>query len=155
MRSRSRIIAVPLVVSLCALASASAPSVARAAVSETVLALAGPLAQSFGVPSEAVTGLLQKGLSLETVTQLLLVKQSSGKSLDAVTKTYHEKGDSVQKAADQLGVSPDVYSSKNVNASIERAKSQAAASASQKASEKASEATGKAVDSLTGGLIKK
>lgn len=155
MHSRSRIIAIPLIVSLCALASASAPSVARAAVSETILALAGPLAQSFGVSSEAVTGLLQKGLSLETVTQLLLVKQSSGKSLDAVTKTYHETGDSVQKAANQLGVSPDVYSSKNVNASIERAKSQAAASASQKASENAAEATGKAVDSLTGGLIKK
>ena len=59
---------------------------AQAGVSESLLALAGPLAEQFGVPAAAVTGLLDGGVSLESITQLLLVSQSSGTSLDDVLR---------------------------------------------------------------------
>jgi ribosomal protein L12E/L44/L45/RPP1/RPP2 len=103
--------------------------------------LAAPLAEQFGVPGSAVTSLLESGVSLESVTQLLLVKQSTDKSLNEVTDLYRNR-----KAADQLGVAADRYSKEKVESAIERAR----ADATEKASETASDAAGKAVGGLLG-----
>jgi len=147
MSIRSRFIAPSLFLAISLLLFA-APRVALAAVPDAILAIAGPLAENYGVSGSAVTNLLEKGVSLEGVTQLLLVKEESGKSFDQVTDVYREQGDGIQKTADQLGVAADKYSEKDVEAAIDRAK----ADATEKASEKAAESAGKAVDSLLGGM---
>lgn len=154
MSPRPRFVALALCLAL-PLVALAAPRSARATVPESVLVIAGPLAEHYGVSGSAVTNLLQNGMSLESVTQLLLVKESSGKSFDQVTSTYRQQGDDIQKTADQLGVAADKYSAKNVQAAIDQAKADAAQSASQKASEKATETTTKAVDSLLGGMQQK
>ena len=154
MNIRSRFLAISLVALFGATISVSvAPRSANAEVSESLLALAGPLAENFGVPASAVTGLLNDGLSLETVTQLLLVNQETDSSLADVTKLFHEQGDSVEKTADELDVDADVYSTDNVSASLDKARTDATAKAADDAKAKAAETTGKALDSL-GGLMK-
>ena len=122
------------------------PRVSQAAVPQSVLALAGPLAEQFGVSGSAVTSLLEKGISLDSVTQLLLVKQSAGKSLDQVTDLYRKQGNDVRKTADELGVAAEKYSPDKVEAAIDGAKAQVAKSATDKAADSA----GKAVGSLFG-----
>jgi len=143
-RSSSVALLVPLVLFV---ALFGAPRVSEAAVPQSVLMLAAPLAEQFGVPGSAVTSLLESGVSLESVTQLLLVKQSTDKSLDEVTNLYRKQGDDVRKAADQLGVAADRYSKEKVEAAIERARADAA----EKASEKAADSAGKAVGGLLQG----
>ena len=64
------------------------PRPSQAGLGDSALALAGPLAEQFGVPASAVTGLLESGISLDSVTQLLLVSKGSGSDLDAVSKLY-------------------------------------------------------------------
>lgn len=147
MSVRSRFIAPSLFLATSLLVFA-APGVAQAAVPDAILAVAGPLAEHYGVSGGAVTNLLEKGVSLEGVTQLLLVKEESGKSFDQVTDAYRKQGDDILKTADQLGVAAGKYSEKNVKAAIDRAK----ADATEKASEQAAESAGKAVDSLLGGM---
>jgi uncharacterized membrane protein len=142
------------------------------AVPEALLVVAGPLAEHYGVPADAVTGMLQNGMSLESVTQLLIVKQSSGQTLDDVTSVYHAQGDDIDKTAAELDVAAKKYSASNVQAAIDKAKADAASSASTRASDaastasgkaasaasdatsKAAESTNKAVDSLLGGMPK-
>ncbi len=125
---------------------------AQAAVPESILVIAGPLAEHYGVSGTAVTNLLQNGVSLENVTQLLLIKESSGQSFDAVTGAYREQGNDMTKTADQFGVAAKKYSPKKVEKAIDRAKADAAKQASEEASEKAAEATGKAMDEMLGGM---
>ena len=84
-------------------------------------ALAGPLAEQFGVPANLVTGLLENGVSLESVTQLLLVSESSDKSLDDVTKVYDESGKKIDDTAAKLDVAATEYSPKKVSAAIDEA----------------------------------
>ena len=145
-------LALSLVLSLAVLA---APRVSTAAIPESVLALAGPLAEQFGVPGSAVTSLLQKGISLDNVTQLLLVSQSAGKSFDQVTDLFSKKGNDVKKVADELGVAADKYSPDKVKSSIDLAKSQAAdaaqTAATEAAKKQASDSAGKAIGGLFGG----
>jgi hypothetical protein len=121
---------------------------ADAAVSETVLALAGPLAEQFGVPSSAVTGLLGQGVSLESVTQLLLVAQDSGKGLDAVTSLFRESGDDIGKTAEQLDVADSTYSDDAVSAAIGRAQQKLQADATDSAKDEATKALGSALGGL-------
>jgi hypothetical protein len=141
MSPRFQTFALVLPVILSALAL-SAPRLAQAAVPDSVIALAGPLAEQYGVSGSAVTSLLKSGINLDTVTQLLLVKQAAGKSLDQVTDLYREGGDDVRKAADQLGVAASSYSPDKVNASLDRAKKEAADVAAKKAADSAGKAIG-------------
>jgi hypothetical protein len=141
-----------LVLSLVVLAT---PRVSEAAIPESVLALAGPLAEQFGVPGSAVTSLLQKGISLDNVTQLLLVAQGAGKSFDQVTDLFRDKGNDVKQVADDLGVAADKYSPDKVKAAIDLAKSDAADAAQEAATaaakKQAADSAGKAVGGLFGG----
>ncbi len=115
---------------------------------EAMTVVAKSLAEHYGVPGDSVTALLDNGMSMESLTQLLLVKESSGQPFDKVTDLYSEQGNSIQKTADKLGVAAEKYSAENVQAAIDKAKADAATSASNKAAEE----TGKAVNSLMGGL---
>jgi len=118
------------------------------ALPEAMTVVAKSLAEHYGVPGDSVTALLDKGVSVESLTELLLVKESSGQPFDKVTDLYSEQGDSIEKTADELGVAAEKYSAKNVQAAIDKAKADIATSASNKAAEE----TGKAVNSLLGGL---
>ena len=137
-----------IAISTCALLLTVSLAPRANAVPETILVIARPLAEHYGVPGPAVTELLENGVSLESATQLLLVKESSGKSFDDVTATYRTQGEDIGKTADELGVAAEKYSAANVEAAIEKAKADAARNASNKAAEE----TGKAVDSILGGL---
>lgn len=134
-----------LVTLLVAAATLSRP--AEAGLSESLRAIAPPLAQQFGVPASAVTGLLEGGLSLESVTQLLLVSQSSKSSLDGVTKLYRDAGNDIDKTAKQLDVARSAYSKEKVTAAIDEARASATASAADTATDEAN----KALDSALGG----
>jgi hypothetical protein len=116
-----------------------------------MLALAGPLAEQFGVPADIVTGLLENGISLDSVTQLLLVSQSSQTGLNDVANLYRESGNEIEKTAAKLDVAASEYSAEKVTAAIDEAKAKAQADASEKAGETASDA----VDSVLGGFNKK
>lgn len=132
---------------LCAalLATGLGPRDARAGESPGMLALAAPLAEQFGVPAGLVTGLLESGVSLDSVTQLLLVSKSSGQGLDNVTKVYNESGKEIDKTATKLDVAPSEYSAEKVTASIDEAKAKVQADASKTASDAASKAVGSAL----------
>ncbi len=118
------------------------------ALPEAMTVVAKSLAEHYGVPGGSVTALLDNGMSMETVTQLLLVKESSGQSFDKVTDLFSAQGNSIKKAAAELNVAAEKYSAKNVQAAIDKATADIAASASNKAAEE----TGKAMKSLMGGL---
>lgn len=124
---------------------------AHAAEPTGMLALAGPLAEQFGVPADIVTGLIENGISVDSVTQLLLVSQSSEKELDDVANLYKESGNEIEKTAAKLDVAASEYSAEKVTAAIDEAKAKAQADASDKTGEAASDA----VDSVLGGFNKK
>jgi hypothetical protein len=124
------------------------PRPSQAGLSDTAMALAGPLAEQFGVPASAVTGLLESGVSLESVTQLLLVSQSSGSGLDSVSKLFRESENDIDDTAKKLDVDASDYSEKRVTAAIDEAKSQAQADATDKATKGASDALGSALGGL-------
>ena len=124
------------------------PCPSQAGLADSAKALAGPLAEQFGVPASAVTGLLESGISLDSVTQLLLVSKSSGSNLDAVSKLYGESGNDIDDTAGKLDVDAADYSQDRVTAAIDEAKSQAQADAT----EKAAKGAGDALDSALGGL---
>ena len=90
---------------------------------------------------------------METVTQLLLVSQSSGSSLDSVAELFSQQEGSIEKTAAELGVPADAYSSEKVQASLADAQAAAAESAKKEATDQVEDAAGKALDSL-GGLMK-
>lgn len=121
---------------------------ANAGIDQAGLALAGPLAEQFGVPAGAVTQLLEGGVSLESVTQLLLVSQSSGKSLGDVNGLYQKSGSDIGKTAEQLEVPASAYSDDAVTAALDQAKAKLQADAAEDATEEA----GKALDSVIGGF---
>ena len=134
----------PALLSSLALALALAfPAAPAAAIDAS--ALAGPLAEQFGVPASAVTGLLEKGVSLESVTQLLLVSQSSEKPLDQVSTLYQQSDNDIGKTAGQLGVPESAYSDDVVTATIDQAKAKLQADA-------ADQVKGKMLDSVIGGF---
>lgn len=135
-----------LILFLALLVAVAAPPSARAGVSEAVLALAPPLAEQFGVPASSVTSLLEGGVSLDSVTQLLLVSQSSEKDLDDVTSVYDENGREIDKTASRLDVAAADYSPENVSAAIKEAKDKAQSDAVAKAESSTNEATDKAAD---------
>jgi hypothetical protein len=130
---------------LCALVLVGLPRTAEAGTSEALLALAGPLAEQFGVPAGPVTSLLESGISLESVTQLLLVNQSSKAGLDNVTKLYRDSGNDITKTAETLDVASSAYSKEKVTAAIDEAKASASADATQKATDEANKAIGDAL----------
>ena len=141
-----------LVISLLVLfGTFSVPRSAQAGVADAALALAGPLAEQFGVPVSAVTGLLESGVSLDSVTQLLLITQSSDSKLGAVTDLYRGSGDSIAKTAESLNVAPAAYSQDRVTAALDEAKQGAQAAATENAVDGASSAVGSALKGLTGG----
>jgi len=125
-----------------------AASPAAAGVDQAAMALAGPLAEQFGVPADAVTKLLEQGVGLESVTQLLLVSQSSDKSLDDVSNLYKASDSDIGKTAEQLEVPESAYSEDVVTASIDKAKEKLQADATDKVTGEA----GKALDSVLGGM---
>jgi hypothetical protein len=112
------------------------------------MALAAPLAEQFGVPAEAVTSLLENGVGLESATQLLLVSQSSDKSLGDVSQLYKASGSDIGKTAEQLEVPESAYSDDIVTSTIDKAKEKLQADATDDAKEEA----GKALDSILGGM---
>ncbi len=126
------------------------PRPSQAGLADSAIALAGPLAEQFGVPASAVTGLLESGFSLDSVTQLLFVSKSSGSDLDAVSELYRESSNDIDAAAEKLDVDAADYSQEQVTAAIDEAKSQAQADAT----EKAAKGAGDALDSALGGLIR-
>ena len=136
-----RIATVPLVFAVL-LASAAVPRAGHAGLSDAALALAGPLAEQFGVPSGAVTALLKSGVSLDSVSQLLLVSQSSKAGFDDVTKLFRESGNDIAKTAEKLDVDAAEYSQEKVTAVIDEAKAKAQADAKQRTADKAKEALG-------------
>jgi hypothetical protein len=123
---------------------------AHAADSTGMMALVPPLAEQFGVPADLVTGLLESGISLDSVTQLLLVSKESEKGLDDVTDIYHESGNKIDETAAKLEVAKSEYSADKVTAAIDEAKAKAQADAADKAGDAASDAVG----SVLGGFNK-
>ena len=123
---------------------------AQAEVNQALLALATPLAEQFGVSGSAVSTLLEQGISLESVTQLLLISQNSDKGLDDVTKLYRESKNDVTKTAEELKVAASAYSMDNANAAIDKAKMKLEEDAKKSANETAT----KAVDSVFDGLAR-
>jgi hypothetical protein len=97
------------------------PRPSHAELADAEMALAGPLAEQFEVPADAVTGLLESGISLESVTQLLIVSKSSGSDLDAVSELYRESGNDIDETAEKLDVDPADYSEEQVAAAIDEA----------------------------------
>lgn len=128
--------------------SLSFPRAADAGLTQAAIQLAAPLAEQFGVPSSAVTALLDKGLSLDSVTQLLLVSQSSKQKLDDVTRLYDQAGQDITKTADQLKVAASDYSPDKVSAAIDQAKAKAQADAANQANDAANRAVGSALGGL-------
>ena len=123
---------------------------AHAADSTGMMALVAPLAEQFGVPADLVTGLLESGISLDSVTQLLLVSKESEKGLDDVTDLYHESGDKIDETAAKLEVAKSEYSAEKVTAAIDEAKDKAQTDAAKEAGDAASDAVG----SVLGGFNK-
>jgi hypothetical protein len=117
---------------------------AQAGLADTVTALAGPLAEQFGVPASSVTSLLESGISLDTVTQMLLVSKSSDSELDTVSDAYKEAGNDIDDAAKKLEVAASDYSPERVTAAIDEAKAKAAEDAAKGAND--------AIGSALGGL---
>jgi len=101
------------------------PRPSQAELADSEMALVGPLSEQFGVPAGAVTGLLESGISLDSVTQLLLVSESSGSDLDAVSELYREFGNDIDDTAEKLDVDPVDYSQERVTAAINEATSPA------------------------------
>jgi hypothetical protein len=143
---RSALLAILFIVLL---GTVGLPRPSQAGLADTTIALAGPLAEQFGVPASAVTGLLESGVSLDSVTQLLLVSKSSGSDLDAVSELYRESGNDIDDTAEKLDVDAADYSQDRVTAAIDEAKSKAQADATEKATEGASDALGSAWGGLT------
>ena len=131
------------------LGTAGLPRPSQAGLADTAIALAGPLAEQFGVPASAVTGLLESGVSLDSVTELLLVSKSSGSDLDAVSRLYRESGNDIDDTAEKLDVDAADYSQAQVTAAIDEAKSQAQADVTEKAAGSVSDALGSALGGLT------
>jgi len=121
------------------------PRPSQAGLADTAIALAGPLAEQFGVPASAVTGLLESGISLDSVTQLLFVSKSSGSDLDTVSGLFRESGNDT---AEKLDVDAADYSEERVTAAIDEAKSKAQADATDKATKGVSDALGSALGGL-------
>ena len=118
---------------------------AQAGLSESMIALAGPLAEQFGVPAEVVTGLLENGLSLDSVTQLLFVSKDSGSGLDTVSELYGEAGNDIDATAKKLEVAKAEYSPERVKAAISEATSTAQAAATETATQGVNDAIGSAL----------
>jgi putative salt-induced outer membrane protein YdiY len=104
------------------LGMAGLPRPSQAELADSAMTLGGPLAEQFGVPADAVTGLLESGISLDVATQLLLVSESSGVDLDAVSELYRESGNDIEDTAAKLNVDPADYSEERVAAAINEAK---------------------------------
>jgi putative salt-induced outer membrane protein YdiY len=100
------------------------PGPSQAELAESAMTLVGALSEQFGVPASAVTDLLESGISLDSVTQLLLVSEISGSDLDAVSELYRESGNDIDDTAEKLDVDPADYSQERVAAAINEAESQ-------------------------------
>ena len=124
----------------------AAPQQVEAGVTDSLKALAGPLAEQFGVPSSAVQALFDKGLSLETATQLLLVSQSAKTALGDVSNLYDASNKSVDETASKLKVASSAYSEDKVQAAIDKAKADA--------QKQAADGANKAVGSAVGGMLR-
>lgn len=149
MTSRPRLASLTL--SFALVSALAAPAVAQdAAIPEAVKVVAHSLATHYNVPVASVDAMLQEGVSMQTLTQLLIVKQSSGQSWEKVTDTWEEQGDDIDKTAAELQVAKDKYSAKNVQAAIDKAKADTASRATDKAAGEAN----KAVGSMLGGMTK-
>ena len=136
-----------LIASLAVLSlQATAPRQAEAGMTDSLKALAGPLADQFGLPGSAVQTLFDKGFSLETATQLLFVSQSAKKSIGDVSNLYDNSNKSVNETADKLKVASSAYSPDKVQGAIDKAK----ADAQKQAVDEASKAAGSAV----GGMLR-
>ena len=98
--------------------------------------------------ASGVTSLLESGISVESVTQLLLVNQSSKAGLDKVTELYSDSGNDITKTAEELDVATSAYSKEKVTAAIDEAKSSASADATQTATDEANKAIGDALGGL-------
>jgi len=80
--------------------------------------LVAPLAEKFGVPAGMVESLMESGLSVEGVTQALLVNQASDAGLGEITSMLGDHGNDVSAVADALGVSPSAYGEEAVKSAL-------------------------------------
>jgi len=145
-RNRSALIALFFVVLL---GTTGFARTSEAGLTELGTALAGPLAEHFGVPASSVTSLLDSGLSVDSITQLLFVSKSSGSDLNAVTKLYKETGNDITDTANKLEVKASEYSPERVTDAINEAKAKAQADATEKAAQGAGDAIGSALGGFT------
>ena len=125
------------------------PRTSHAGIADSMMPLAAPLAEQFGVPASVVTALLEGGVSLDSVTQLLLVSKSSGSDLDSVTKLFRESGDDIDDTAKKLDVDAEDYSQERVTAAINEAKTEAQADATEAATKGVTDAVGSALGGLS------
>ncbi len=107
--------------------------------------MAGPLAEQFGVPAELVTGLLENGISLGSVSQLLFVSKESSSGLDTVSELYRETGNDIDATAKKLEVAKAEYSPERVKAAIDDATSTAPAAVTETAIQGVNDAIGSAL----------
>ena len=121
---------------------------AQAEPAQGMMALAAPLAEQFGVPVGAITTLMESNVSLESVTQLLLISQSSKQDFGKVTELYQGSKQSVDQTASQLKVAASNYSADKVTSAIDTAKAKLEADTRKAAADGAN----KAIDSALGGL---
>ncbi len=142
---RSLILSVLIVIFLSTLGLARS---SQAGLTDAAAALAGPLAEQFGVPASSVTGLLENGLSLDSVTQLLFVSKSSETDLDDVGALYEKTGSDIDATATKLKVAAEEYSPDRVAAAIDDAKAKVQADTTEKAAKGANDAIGSALGGL-------
>ena len=128
--------------------ASSAGRPAQAEISPALMKLAVPLAEQFGLPGSAVSNLLDQGISLESVTQLLLISEDSKQGLDDVTKLYRDSENDVTKTAEELNVAASTYSKENAQAAIDKAKAKAEDDARKAANDGVNNAFDSALDSI-------
>jgi hypothetical protein len=130
---------------LCSIGSAPR---AQAEAAQGMLALAAPLAEQFGVPADAFTTLMESNVSLESVSQLLLISQSSKKDFGAVTEVFYSSNQSVEQTAGQLKVAASEYSKEKVTKTIDTAQAKLEADTREAAADGANKAIGSALGGL-------
>lgn len=144
-RSRRISFSVLAAILICSIGSARG---AQAEAAQGMMALAAPLAEQFGVPTGSLTALMESNVSLESVTQLLLISQSSKKDFGAVTEVFNNSSQSVGQTAGQLKVEASEYSKEKVTGTIDTAKAKLEADTREAAADGANKAIGSALGGL-------
>lgn len=129
----------------------AAPLIASAGLMDSAVQMAKPLAEKFGVPVDMVSGLLDGGFDLQTVTQALLVDQAADSVGLGEIKDQLSGGSSIDQIASGLGVDPSVYAKDKVDgvlSGLTGGASDAASDAAGQAGDAAKDASDKAAGEM-------